>query len=37
MKPYPRVEEFLAPVRRVAMPRAARLYAPVRGYIPLCE
>jgi putative transposase len=28
MKPYPLVEDLLAPVRRVAMPRAARLYTP---------
>ena len=28
MKPYPRVEELLGPVQRVAMPRAPRLVAP---------
>ncbi len=28
MKPYPAVEDLLAPVLRVAMPRAARLAAP---------
>ena len=28
MKPYPRVEDFLGPVQRVAMSRAPRLVAP---------
>jgi hypothetical protein len=27
-KPYPLVDDLLSPVLRVAMPRAARLYAP---------
>lgn len=31
MKPYPRVEDFVAPVLRVTMPRAGRLHAPPRG------
>ncbi len=30
MKPYPRVVELLVAVRRVAMPRAARLSTPNR-------
>jgi hypothetical protein len=30
MKPYPRVEDLLGPVPRVAMPRAPRLVAPGR-------
>ena len=28
MKPYPLVDDLLRPVRRVAMPRAPRLYTP---------
>ena len=34
MKGYPLVEELLAPVRRVAMPRAGGSPAFLRGYIP---
>ena len=37
MNPYPLAEELLAPVLRVAMPRAARLASPASALVLPCS